>query len=370
MELINATRMFVDFTMGTEVSGRESLVVVIKGTFVLPGPGEQARLHDEQLPLVMADTFAGAPGLSAPVHESEYAPRKSSCDILLLGSAHAPAGRQVTRTSVGLRVGPMQKSFDVVGDRVWQAGLGRVSASEPLPFQSKPIGYGCAFGGVDDASEDPADHAAYESNPVGRGFRRQLKASWIDGVRLPNTEESGRPVEAPDGAYRPMAYGPVGRGWSPRARFAGTYDQAWMENVFPFLPADFDERYYQSAAADQQIPLPTGSLDVVLQNLTPDGLRHFALPYFEAPIHIFPKRGEREDLLAKLDTIVFEPDLERFTMQWRLARPLRDNMLEVSQVLVGRKGMAWWQARDEMAFPIQVIAAPVDEADEEEEEDA
>ena len=39
MELINATRMVAGYNMGVEVSGRELLVVVIKGTFVLPKPG-------------------------------------------------------------------------------------------------------------------------------------------------------------------------------------------------------------------------------------------------------------------------------------------------------------------------------------------
>lgn len=29
---------------------------MIKGTFVLPKPGEQVRPHDEHLPLIMADT--------------------------------------------------------------------------------------------------------------------------------------------------------------------------------------------------------------------------------------------------------------------------------------------------------------------------
>jgi len=36
LELINATRMVAGYTMGIEPSGRELLVVVIKGTFHLP----------------------------------------------------------------------------------------------------------------------------------------------------------------------------------------------------------------------------------------------------------------------------------------------------------------------------------------------
>jgi len=45
-----------------------------------------------------------------------------------------------------------------------------------------------------------------------------------------------------------MTFGPIGRGWSERLKYAGTYDDDWLENVFPFLPA-----YYQAAPADQQL---------------------------------------------------------------------------------------------------------------------
>ena len=58
-------------------------------------------------------------------------------------------------------------------------------------------------------------------------------------------------MTVPWGAYRPMALGPVGRGWRPRLSYAGTYDQHWIDEVFPFLPADFDDRYYQAAPEDQ-----------------------------------------------------------------------------------------------------------------------
>jgi hypothetical protein len=131
MQLINATRMTAGYNMGLEVSGRELLVVVIKGTFVLPRPGEPVRLADEQLPLIMADTFTGEPGFSSPVYEIDFAPRKQACDVLLVGSAHAPEGKAVTRMRVRLQVGPMVKEAEVVGPRVWNASIASIGASEP-----------------------------------------------------------------------------------------------------------------------------------------------------------------------------------------------------------------------------------------------
>jgi hypothetical protein len=350
--------MVAGYTMGLEPSGRELLVVVIKGTFQLPNNSESVRLHGEQLSLVMADTFTGEPGFSAPVYEVDFAPRKPSCDILLNGSAYAPNGRPATHVPVMLQVGRCVKQFNVLGDRVWQARMARIQASRPEPFAKKRISYDVAFGGVDQEHEDAAQHAAYVANPVGRGFRKHLKAEWVDGKPLPNTEEVDRPINAPDGDFTPMSFGAVGRNWAPRYTYAGTYDQQWLDDVFPFLPADFDERYFQAAPADQQLALPIGGPEVTLINLTPDGHRRFVLPSFEAPVHVFPKRGEREDLKAALDTIVFEPDAERFSMTWRVSRPLKKSMFEIAQVLVGKKGREWWQQREEVAFPIPVVMVP------------
>lgn len=368
MELINSTRMVAGYTMGMEPSGRELLVVVIKGTFHLPKPGEAVRLHEEQLPLVMADTFTGAPGLSAPVYEVDFAPRKQACDVLLIGSAYSPHARPTARLPVGLRIGNWSKSFAVVGRRHWEVGLAGISASAPAPFISQPIGYDVAFGGTDLRDEDPSKHGAYMRNPVGRGYHKQLKREWVDSAPLPNTEEVNRPITRPDQDYAPMAFGPLGRGWESRSRYAGTYDEQWLADHFPFLPPDFDERYYQAAPLDQQLPIPVGGQDVSLLNLTPDGLRNFRLTDFEAPVHIFPKKGEREDYLASLDTIVFEPDRERFTLSWRVCRPLKKNMFEIAQILVGKKGREWWQQRETVTFPIPVVMVPMRREPEVEEE--
>jgi hypothetical protein len=315
----------------------------MKATFVLPRAGEEVRLHEQQLPLILSDTFTAAPGFSAPVHEADFAARKRTCDVLLVGSAHAPGGRPVERLGVELRVGPMSKRCDVVGDRVWFASMGGIRPSPPAQFVTQLLSYDVAFGGVDQESDDAAEHDAYLPNPVGRGFRKHLKNAWVDGRPLPNTEYPGERVTWPTDRYRPMAFGPVGRAWEPRRRFAGTYDQGWVDHVFPFLPADFDERYYQASPLDQQVPLPNGPMAATLAHFTPDGTRHFMLPHYDAPVQVYTRKGGREDLSAALDTIVFEPDAERFTMCWRATRPLRNSIFEISQVVAGRKSVQPWE---------------------------
>src|SRR6478609_253654 len=119
MNLINGTGMAAGYTVALDKEGYEHVVVVVKGTFTLPRPGEAPKLADEQVPLVDADLFTGEPGLSATLVECDYALEKPYCDVLLNGSAHAARG-PVERIAVGLQVGGWRKSFAVWGNRTWR----------------------------------------------------------------------------------------------------------------------------------------------------------------------------------------------------------------------------------------------------------
>ena len=345
MELVNSTGMAAGYTQGVEPSGRELLVVVVKGTFGFSEQGRIAQLHPTQLPLITSDTFTGEPGFSAPSQEVDFAPRKLRCDILISGSAWAPKGKASERVLVGARIGSWKKVFAVVGDRHWSSGLVGVGASSPVPFIRKPISYDVAFGGVDTFHVDPDKHAAYMLNPVGRGWHRHLQAQYVDASPLPNTEEADRPVDAPDGRYAPMSFGPVGRGWASRLPYAGTYDQDWIDNTFPFLPADFQDAYYQAAPLDQQIDFPIGVQEVALANLTEAGHAKFSLPCAAVPITFFRRKGGHEQVNATLDTIAIDADAQLVTLAWRATLPLKKNIFEISTVLAGTMSRGWWRAR-------------------------
>ena len=47
-----------------------------------------------------------------------------------------------------------------------------------------------------------------------------------------------------------------------------------------------------------------------------------------------------------LDTVVIEPELRRLILVWRASRPLKRDIFEMAQVVVGRMPRAWWRARD------------------------
>jgi hypothetical protein len=343
MELINATKMEADYTTGLRPDGRELLVVAVKGTFEFLGePGKEPVLAKEQVPLVHTDVFTGEPGFSATLYEIDYAPRKPRCDVLLNGSAYAPGGRPVERLTVALRVGSLHKSFDVVGNRVWKKGAMLVTATEPEPFTAMPVSYDNAFGGVDRSHEDPARHRWYATNHAGVGYSENTTAEVIDGKPLPNTEETGRKVQDPQGRYRPMAFGPLGRSWQPRIKWAGTYDEKWLDERFPFLPDDFDERYYQCAAEDQQTDYLQGGELVELTNLTPEGRTTFRLPkQLRVTVLFLLRTGEMIEAPAALDTLLLEPDRRQFTLAWRTAHPVCRTIREIQQIIVGRTARDW-----------------------------
>jgi len=349
MELLNTTRLAVAWTLVMAPDGQESLVVVAKGTFELPLDGGEARLAERQRPLLIADAYDGEPGLSAPCREMDFAPPKPFCDVLVSGSAHAPGGRPATRIEAGIRVGRVCKTLTVVGPRQWQPG-GRhgTGAGRAQPFVEQAISYAEAFGGSHPVAGEPARRHCYPDNPVGRGwFPREMATAEIVGLALPATEEPGRPVERPDGDYRPMALGPVGRGWPPRAAFAGTYDERWQAEVFPFLPADFDPRYFQAAPTDQQTEHLKGGEEVLLLNLTARERAGFRVPTLEVPVTFFAKKGGHDTVRAVIDTLAVDTDAGCVEIVWRTSRPLRRNLFEIAQVLVGRLSGAWWRARQQ-----------------------
>jgi hypothetical protein len=170
MELLNATKMNAGYTMGMRPDGRELLVVVVKGTFTIPTGSRPPELAQQQAELVMADEFTGEPGFSAPKYESDFAPFKPRCDVLLNGSAYAPGGRSVTRVTVSLRVGTMTKSFKVVGNRGWVKLWFLTIPGAPEPFTMMPISYDNAFGGADLTHPNPKQHRTFSKTMSGRAF--------------------------------------------------------------------------------------------------------------------------------------------------------------------------------------------------------
>jgi hypothetical protein len=76
--------------------------VVLRQTYELRGGS--LVLAETQKPLATADRFYGEPNRSSVVEESDLAPYKPHCDVLIIASAHAPSGRAVPRFTVRAQI--------------------------------------------------------------------------------------------------------------------------------------------------------------------------------------------------------------------------------------------------------------------------
>ena len=347
MQIWNQTGFVHQFTMGMDKAAHEYLVVVVKGTFDFPeSPGGPVRRSAEQVPLVMADTHTGEPGYSATLWETDFAFRKPRCDVVANGCAYAPGGRPAERVPVGIKLGAWSKIFEVVGHREWRARGPLFAATAPQPFLRQPFSYDTAWGGTDRLDPDDKLPGSYPLNPVGTGWARTRNQHLVPGLRLPNTQAAGEEIHSPFGEYRPMSFGPVGRGWPGRIEYGGTYDQNWIDNVAPFLPVDFDERYFQMAPPDQQIEPPRGGEEVQFANLTPQGRESFRLPRTSLPLTIFNGREKVLEKEVLPDTVLFDPENRRFSLVWRIQQRIRRTILDFSECWIGPPTQSMLRARE------------------------
>lgn len=352
MQLRHTIHGAFGYTVATDPDGSERLVVVGKQSHVFDPthPGEvplELAPRDEQRALVEVDQFLGQPGLSAPWCEADYAAYKPRCDVLFVGSAYAPAGRPTTQCEVALRLGSIDKRARVLGPRQWSASLGGVRLTPPVPFERTPLSYAQAFGGE-----------GYAPNPVGVGFASSY--SEVDGRAAPSLEALDDPVRSPSATHRPIAYGPMGRGWHPRRPLAGTYDATWREQHAPFLPPDFDYAYFQSAPRDQQLEYPRGGERLTLVNLTASRLTHLRLPDSTMPVEFGRRDGSRQPSEAQLDTIWIDGDAGVLTLCWRSSLPLRGDLSEIDEVLFGPMSPGFYRARQSGKSYFSSLAALVD----------
>jgi hypothetical protein len=80
-------------------------------------------------------------------------------------------------------------------------------------------------------------------------------------------------------------------------------------------------------------------------NLSPDGRLDFRVPTVKIPVEFTNAAYERTEREAVLDTVVIEPEERRVTLAWRASHPLKRNIIEMRQVVIGRMPRGWYRAR-------------------------
>ena len=253
-------------------------VVVVRVTHTLRRVDKDGSLllADEQTPLAQSDVCHGEINRSSIKWESDFAPYKPKCDVLLVNAtAHSPEGKARPMWPVKLQVGDWSKTLIVTGPRRFRrTRTGGYELTDPEPATELPLTYEHAYGGENRWPDPLLDGQAPElwrideRNPVGRGFRdgEWLKRAKPEAIPAPQIELPDRPYRG-EADYPVCGFGAIARPWQPRRPLAGTYDQAWKESRWPRLPLDHDYAYWNCAPADQQIGYPQGGEAIVLHNL-------------------------------------------------------------------------------------------------------
>ncbi|HLL03345.1 MAG TPA: DUF2169 domain-containing protein [Myxococcaceae bacterium] len=320
--LENLTRFNAVDLPSMNKEGEELLVICVAGRFDLPPAGrpsnEPPKPREQQPPPVMEDVYWGEPGASSLRYEGQTAYYRPGTDIYVSGYAWAPKGKPVTEMLAAVKVGPCQKAIRVFGTRVWYRGALGLKPSAPRPFESMPLRYERSFGGV--AADNGKETPAYEPrNPVGMGLYGSAKEAVEQP--LPNLEDPLHLMSSPTEIVMPAGFGPIARSWKPRLDFAGTYDEAWIEQRAPLWPKNFDPRFFNAASSGLVAsPGLRGGEPVVLAGLSPDGQFAFPLPRYRLMAKsIFRHRVDRRELV--LDTVQIEAEERALTLIWRVAMP-------------------------------------------------
>lgn len=327
---------------------------------------------------MVTDRYFDKPNTGSVRRESDLAPFKPLCDIIVNATAYAPGGIPASRFSAGVKItrpahmnGPggtvLHKTLVITGPRAWKEGDTGWQLTEPETIESLPVRYEYAYGGEnrieqndpflekldekglltpeqialhpDGPDHAPAAHAVCTTNPVGIGYLeawyRNALAEHSDGPAMPSqgTTTGGRlfaapQIESPDDPivefgkhYEPQGFGVIGKSWEQRRRLAGTYDEEWLKDLWPGLPCDFDFLYWNGAHPDMQVPYLSGDEMIELTNLSPDGHLTFTLPGQIPYVLVRYETGDIAPVPAHLDTVVIEPDDMKVNLVWRAVVP-------------------------------------------------
>jgi hypothetical protein len=330
MQLINRTPFAGAVFVDTDRLGTETLVLVIKATYQFHR-NETPVLAPVQNELVFSDLYAGEPGASSLLYESDANWGRQATDIALM--AHAYPRREGEReTDVVLRVGGLTKTAHVFGDRTWTSLVTAPQISSPKPFERIPLIYERAFGGSDASPERPDDMEAEPRNPVGRGLRARKSRIPVEAVSLPNVEDPHYLVSSPGDRPAPVGFTFVPKSWKPRTDYAGTYDEEWQKTRLPLLPKDFDPKFYTAASEGLSTTFLHGGETVELVNLTSTRQERFVIPtvHLQAAFHVDAAPTPIE---MRLDTLVIDAVNRKLVMVWHGASSVHGLVDDVRWIL-------------------------------------
>lgn len=164
-------------------------------------------------------------------------------EVLVAGSCCAPRGTRRPASQVTLRVGSVRKTLAVFGDRYWVPGAGGLKKiSEAESFEEIPMVWGNAFGGE-----------GFADNPAGKGITPVAGPDGKPRVPLPNIEDPQRLIGSPQDRPSPAGFFQLDLMAPLRQKKAGTYDDKWFKERWPYFPDDMNYEFFNAAPEDQYL---------------------------------------------------------------------------------------------------------------------
>jgi len=326
LQLHNNTPFAANTALLPNEDGIDTLYIVVRATFNI---GEQWTLVDTQPPPAEADEYWDEPENSSIQHTSDYHTGKSNSDIIMLGHAFSPDKKEVRQMDVSLTVGQVHKTIRVFGDRQWQNGR----ISPPQPFRTMAMTYEKAYGGTHIVDEKIT--ATETRNPVGCGFSGQRKPEEMNGLPLPNLEDPDDLINDPAQQPTPACFAASAPHWSPRSGFAGTYDEDWKTQRLPYLPTDFDRRFFSMAHTDLIYPgfLQGGEPVEITHMHLHKHLLKFTIPVVKLRSTVIVA-GSSQQPEFNLETLTIEPNRLTLSMVWRAAMPCSKTAIKISDITI------------------------------------
>jgi hypothetical protein len=326
LQLKNNTPFAAQLALFPDQQGVDTLYIMVKATFNI---AQQWTLADEQLPPQGEDEYWGDDPLRSSIKSaSDMHIGKPATDIILTGHARALHGHEVRQMDVDLSVAKVNKTIRVFGDRYWENG----GISTAKPFTSMPLLYEKAFGGIHQHGDNII--AGEARNPVGRGFAGNRKAKEMNGQPVPNLEDPRQLLKHSGDIVTPAGFGFISPNWQPRLAFAGSYDENWQKTRAPYLPKDFDLRFFNMAHPDLVYPgYLTGGEPVRINGVHPQGPLQFNLPVVALMADVVIK-SRTEHPLFNLETVLLETNLLQLSMTFRAALPCDKETLKIRQVAI------------------------------------
>lgn len=328
LQLENKTPFAANMALFPNEHGVDTLYLIVKASFHI---GAKWTLLEKQQPPTEADVYYGEPETSSLQYASDYHVGKPGTDIIMNGLACAPDKQEVSQMDVQLQVAGMSKTVRVFGNRQWDQG--KITAAEP--FTTMPMIYEKSYGGshIIEGEIDSSE----ARNPIGTGYAGTRNAAEMTGINLPNLEDPQNLIATIDDKPIPAGFGFLCPGWEPRVKYVGTYDDEWQTQRAPYLPKDFDKRFFNMAHPDLVAPgYLQGGEDVYISGMHPNGNLKFNLPLVKLGATV-SLSNEKASLPFNLETVLLEPNKLQLSMVWRTAYTCDKKALKINSIHVSLK---------------------------------